>query len=156
MGGIAWADIPDGGVIHGCYKATGGSLRVIDTSTAETCNPSEKPLSWNQTGPTGAAGASLFANVDSDGTLRSGTAVSASFFVSPPFYRVIFSQDVTRCAAVANTGNFAGVQGGLAEGVVASTLHSGFNGDPHSVDVHLRDADTGLLVESQFSLIVTC
>jgi hypothetical protein len=31
IGGIAWADIPDSGLVHGCYKASSGSLRVIDT-----------------------------------------------------------------------------------------------------------------------------
>src|SRR5438093_8775328 len=57
-GGIAYASIPDGsGVIHGCYKTTGGSLRVIDTSVGGTCNSSETPLNWSQTGPKGATGA---------------------------------------------------------------------------------------------------
>src|SRR5436190_11557664 len=57
-GGIAYASIPDGtGVIHGCYKTTGGSLRVIDTSVGGNCNSSETPLSWSQTGPKGATGA---------------------------------------------------------------------------------------------------
>jgi hypothetical protein len=31
IGGIAWADIPDSGLVHGGYKASSGSLRVIDT-----------------------------------------------------------------------------------------------------------------------------
>src|SRR5262249_48921868 len=50
------ADIPDSGVIHGCYQKN-GQLRVIDTSKGGTCLPSENSLSWNQTGPTGAKGA---------------------------------------------------------------------------------------------------
>src|SRR5262245_10124335 len=50
------ADIPDSGLIHGCYKSTGGSLRVIDSSSGGKCSPSEAPLSWNQRGPTGATG----------------------------------------------------------------------------------------------------
>lgn len=57
VGGIAWADIPDAGVIHGCFKTSGGSLRVIDSSKGARCNQSEQPLSWNQTGPTGPSGA---------------------------------------------------------------------------------------------------
>ena len=56
MGGIAWADIPDAGVIHGCFKTVGGGLHVIDTSAGGTCNASETLLDWNQTGPTGAKG----------------------------------------------------------------------------------------------------
>jgi hypothetical protein len=60
MGGIAWADIPDSGVIHGCYKTVGGGLRVIDSDQGVQCNASESPLNWNQagvTGPTGTKGA---------------------------------------------------------------------------------------------------
>jgi len=53
---VVQADIPDGGVIHGCYKTVGGSLRVIDTSAGGSCNPSETSLPWNQPGPTGAHG----------------------------------------------------------------------------------------------------
>jgi hypothetical protein len=56
IGGIAWADIPDSGMINGCYKTVGGGLRVIDTSAGEVCNASEKQLSWNQAGPTGPKG----------------------------------------------------------------------------------------------------
>src|SRR5262245_27863234 len=56
-GGIAYASIPDAsGVIHGCYKTNGGSLRVIDTAAGGMCLSSETPLAWSQTGPTGAAG----------------------------------------------------------------------------------------------------
>jgi hypothetical protein len=47
-GGIAWADIPDAGVIHGCYKTIGGGLRVIDASAGGHCNTGEKSLDWEQ------------------------------------------------------------------------------------------------------------
>ncbi len=53
---VVQADIPDGGVIHGCYQRNVGNLRVID-ATAESCRASEVPLDWNQTGPTGPTGA---------------------------------------------------------------------------------------------------
>lgn len=33
-----------------------GQLRVIDAAQNQTCNPSEKPLNWNQTGPQGPPG----------------------------------------------------------------------------------------------------
>jgi hypothetical protein len=56
-GGIAYASIPDSnGVIHGCYKNTNGSLRVID-SGGKGCQIGETPLDWSQTGPTGPTGA---------------------------------------------------------------------------------------------------
>ena len=54
--GVAHADIPDSGVIHGCYKTRTGYLRVIDTSANQACYQSETALSWNQTGPPGLAG----------------------------------------------------------------------------------------------------
>jgi hypothetical protein len=53
--GIAFATIPDSaGVVHGCYSAKNGALRVID-STAK-CASGELPLNWNQQGPKGDAG----------------------------------------------------------------------------------------------------
>ena len=57
VGGIAWADIPDSGVIHACSIKLNGQLRVIDTSKGQACGPSESALSWNQAGPKGATGA---------------------------------------------------------------------------------------------------
>jgi hypothetical protein len=56
-GGVAYASIPGSGdVISGCYKKNGGALRVIDAGAGVTCNASETPLTWNQTGPKGATG----------------------------------------------------------------------------------------------------
>ena len=52
-GGVAYASIPDGGVIHGCYKTQNGQLRVIDSGG---CGPSETALNWNQTGQQGTTG----------------------------------------------------------------------------------------------------
>lgn len=58
---VVQADIPDSGVIHGCYGKPGtpqrGELRVIDASRGEVCKVIENPLNWNQTGPTGPTGA---------------------------------------------------------------------------------------------------
>src|SRR5262249_26896895 len=55
------ADIPDSGVIHGCYGKSGtpqrGQLRVRDASRGEQCRFYENQLDWSQTGPTGATGA---------------------------------------------------------------------------------------------------
>jgi hypothetical protein len=51
----AVAGIGGGGVINGCYKAQNGQLRLIDPAT-DHCLPSEKPISWNQTGTQGPPG----------------------------------------------------------------------------------------------------
>src|SRR5207245_2410066 len=57
-GGIAWADIPDAGVIHGCYKTVGGVLRVVDADKGGKCTSGETALNWSQPGPTGTKGPS--------------------------------------------------------------------------------------------------
>src|SRR6185437_10732328 len=56
-GGVTYAvaDIGGGGVISACYKAQNGQLRLIDPA-ADQCLPSEKPISWNQTGTQGPPG----------------------------------------------------------------------------------------------------
>lgn len=57
--GFAFASIPDsGGVIHGCYQASGTvhDLRVIDSAKTAKCPTGYKPLNWNQTGPQGPQG----------------------------------------------------------------------------------------------------
>jgi hypothetical protein len=57
VGGIAYASIPDsGGLIHGCFQKNNGNLRVVDSSSGKGCGPSEKPLNWSQTGPSGLTG----------------------------------------------------------------------------------------------------
>ena len=54
------ADIPDAGVIHGCYGKPGtpqtGELRVIDASRGEQCRYYESPLTFDQAGSTGPTG----------------------------------------------------------------------------------------------------
>ncbi len=53
---VAVAMIPDsGGVIHGCYSKSGGSIRVID-NTSTKCGNNETSLDWNQKGQQGLQG----------------------------------------------------------------------------------------------------
>jgi hypothetical protein len=58
---VVQADIPDSGVIHGCYAKPGtpqkGQLRIRDASKGEQCRYYENTLAWNAAGVTGAAGA---------------------------------------------------------------------------------------------------
>jgi hypothetical protein len=57
--GIAYGAISSSGdVIRACYGSATGALRIIDETKA-SCLPSEKALSWNQTGPQGAAGTAV-------------------------------------------------------------------------------------------------
>lgn len=58
VGGVAVASVPDAsGVIHGCRKASDGSVRVIDTASTPTCPSGYVALNWSQAGPAGPAGA---------------------------------------------------------------------------------------------------
>src|SRR5438876_11271656 len=54
-GGIAWAAIPGGDAINGCYQKNEGQLRVIDPGT-DSCRPSEVAIVWNQQGVKGEKG----------------------------------------------------------------------------------------------------
>jgi hypothetical protein len=58
--GVAVADIPDGGVFHGCVKDKNADdeqpLRLIDTSSGGKCRKNETMVTWNATGPQGPAG----------------------------------------------------------------------------------------------------
>lgn len=56
VAGVAAAAIPTrSGVIVGCYKTSGGGLRVIDPSVTK-CKSTETLLKWNQRGARGPAG----------------------------------------------------------------------------------------------------
>lgn len=61
-GGFAFATIPDsGGVLHGCYSQKGTNqyggtqLNIIDSDSA-SCKKDDVQVTWNQSGPPGAAG----------------------------------------------------------------------------------------------------
>ena len=61
LGGAAHAEgllhIPDiNGVIHGCYTADEGTLRLIDPQLDQRCKREETAIKWNQTGPQGPQG----------------------------------------------------------------------------------------------------
>src|SRR5438270_4427953 len=58
--GVAYADLPDSGVIQGCYTnaALSGqrALTLIDTSVGGKCLAAQTAIHWNQAGPAGAQG----------------------------------------------------------------------------------------------------
>lgn len=53
---VAYAALPDGNTINGCYQEITGELRVVHERTGDGCRASERPLAWNQQGPKGDAG----------------------------------------------------------------------------------------------------
>jgi hypothetical protein len=54
-GGVAYALIPQNGVISACYAKATGDLRIVD-ATETSCRPGEAALSWNQQGVAGPQG----------------------------------------------------------------------------------------------------
>jgi hypothetical protein len=53
---VAGGAIPDGNMIHGCYKNDTGDLRVIDAGAGDSCKKNEPSLDWVQTGAQGVQG----------------------------------------------------------------------------------------------------
>jgi len=171
------ASIPDAsGVIHGCYNTSlahgspTGTLRVVDPSSSNgNCASWEAPLNWGQrgmtgptgargltgsrgpTGATGASGVSLFANVDSDGTLMGGTATAATR-TGTGSYRVTFGRNVSNCASVAQSGGFPGFDSATAN-LAGTTQTSSLS--PGDVFVDLQHPNSAG-ADSAFHLIVAC
>lgn len=123
--GLAYATIPSGGVINGCYLKTGGTLRVIDAG--QSCKSNETSLNWSVQGPSGATGAAgatgasgtpgasatkLFAlrAIDESIQQQSG-GITATLAVSnqpiPGYSQVTFTfpQDLSNCVAIAGNSN---------------------------------------------------
>jgi Collagen triple helix repeat (20 copies) len=107
------------------------------------------------TGPTGPAGLSLFANIDDDGTLLSGTATGA-VRTGTGQYTVTFGRDVTACAPVATSGKVPG----SADGIPLATflLSNNDTANPNTVRVFLIVPIAGLPVtaDAAFHLVVAC
>jgi hypothetical protein len=56
-GAAVYGSIPaSNGVITGCYKKSGGALRIIDTALESCTSNNELSVNWNQVGPRGPAG----------------------------------------------------------------------------------------------------
>src|SRR5713226_9013862 len=52
-GAVAFADIPDGSVVHACYEKATGRVRVVDN---KGCQDAERKITWNERGPEGPRG----------------------------------------------------------------------------------------------------
>src|SRR5947209_4476772 len=52
-GAVAFADIPDSGVVHACYDRDSGRVRVVDNTG---CGANERKISWSARGPEGPPG----------------------------------------------------------------------------------------------------
>jgi hypothetical protein len=86
LGGGAYAAVssipgPDG-VIHGCYKKRGGSLRLVPAG--KRCSRRERSIAFNQTGPRGPRGAGTRGSQGSRGFPGSPGATGAKGEQGPP------------------------------------------------------------------------
>ena len=94
----------------------------------------------------------LFAVVNSDGSLARGYGVASSApDGSPGDFQVVFKRGLRKCAYVATLGS-AGSTGG---GPLGETDVVGLSGNKMGVFVQTRDS-TGALAPSGFHLIVSC
>ena len=77
---VASASIPNGSVVHACYKKSGGGLRIIDASkrgAAGKCRKGERTLNWNQPGRTGVTGSNGAAGLAIPGLTGAAGAATA-------------------------------------------------------------------------------
>lgn len=103
-------------------------------------------------GPAGEPGLSLFANVTSDGTIKSGTATGAEL-IGGDKYEVSFGQDVSDCAAVASIGWNEG--GSFAPNALVREVHAG-DPDPNTVTVSFYSLPLDDFITTDFHLILAC
>jgi hypothetical protein len=141
-GGIAAASVPDeGGVIHACYDASSGQVRIVDPVSGgpKGCGKNEIAVDWNQqgrqgdagpqgpagppgpvgpTGPGGPAGPTGPAGpAGPAGTVQSYSAVQANFFEGAGI------PDDTAQHAFASVTVPAGTYAVFAKGIIGSTLN---------------------------------
>jgi hypothetical protein len=132
LGSIAWAAIPDGGAIHGCYDKNTGALRVFDrqTGTPKTCTVKELPLDWNQQGPAGADGApgapdpATSAYVGRFGT-DTGNAASATGASCTLGQVLLTASTVKTAGGVAANGQLLPINGNYALFALLGTTYGG-------------------------------
>lgn len=134
--GVAASTIPGpDGVIHGCYKAYGGALRVVGPN--EGCGSRERPISWNQTGPPGssAAAGALAQAAESEGLSGVGTfSETESATITVPGPGKVLVQGWVRVAPLV-TGVFTHARlRQVATGAV-STMQGGAMGTGSSISV---------------------
>jgi hypothetical protein len=164
---LAMAPQSQASTVYACVKKTSGTPRIVSKKTK--CKKSEKRLSWSTQGPagkngatgapgtagakgdTGAAATTLWAVVESTGTLaRGGTGTVSAKSPSTGRYEIVFKQNVSKCAYIATEGSTtAGVP--VAAFVGVATLEE----NPDGVFVETFNT-AGVLTAEPFHLAVFC
>jgi hypothetical protein len=170
---VAWAAIPNGGVISACYAKSGGALKVIDPAT-DSCSSKETALTWNAQGPAGPPGptgpagptgpqgpkgdpgapaTAYWVVMRADGSVASGSGLdptpggTGKFSGSNGNYVVKFARNVSGCAASVTVDQEIGV--------LAPRFANLSAGKTTQVEVLIYDAD-GHLADAGFELAVFC
>jgi hypothetical protein len=142
-GRVAWAAIPDGNTIHGCYKNDTGELRAIDPSAGGACNPkSETALDWAQTGTAGAQGLQGSPGPQGDTGSVGPDGVSD--------YQIVSATATT----VANSDYKTGLATAIAS-CPAGTDATGEGFELPSTDISIWDEHGGVAIEGNAGLTVT-
>jgi hypothetical protein len=142
-GRVAWAAIPDGNTIHGCFKNDTGILRAIDPSVGDACNPkSETAIAWAQTGSQGVQG------IQGVQGPQGATGLAGTDGVSD--YQIV--------QATATTAFDSSYQTGLATASAScptGTVATGEGFDLPSTSVSIWDEHGGVAIENKVGLTVT-
>jgi hypothetical protein len=172
-------------VIRACVHRAGGGLYL-----ARTCGPRDRRLTWNLTGPAGVPGAAgvpgpagaqgppglpgpagapgapaatLFAQVNFDGTLGAASPGVRVDKVGLGHYQVDFGRDITRCVASvqqggipAGPGGSTGVGDGAAHASIFGAGASFSDGFPTGDTALVSTIDHGGLSDSSFQIAILC
>jgi hypothetical protein len=142
-GRVAWAAIPDGNTIHGCYKNDTGELRVVDPSTGGACNlKSETAVDWSQTGQQG--------NQGSQGPRGPQGATGTEGPDGVTNYQIVSTSATT----VANSDYKTGLATAIASCPTGTTA-TGEGFDLPSTAISIWDEHGGVAIENQAGLTVT-
>jgi hypothetical protein len=142
-GKVAFAAIPSGNTIYGCYKNDSGVLRVIDPSAGGACNAkSETPLSWAQTGGQGSPGI--------QGPRGDQGAVGPNGLDGVSNYQIESATATTVYDSLYKTGLAT-----ASAACPAGTTATGNGFDLPSTSVSIWDEGGGLAIDGQAGLTVT-
>jgi hypothetical protein len=152
--GVAYAQIPSGGVITGCYSKLGGALRVVDAATT-SCRSWETTLTWNQQGQPGPAG--------KDGTNGTNGTNGVSGYTRQHETFVLDPQTSKMVELLCPSGTKP-IGGGGHDGNVFNDKGIGFVSHAYIAESDINDSATGWAVTAvnnftqpaEFSIDVIC
>jgi len=155
--GLVWRGAWSSGThynVNDAVSYNGSSWISRSPNVSQT--PSTSNGNWNLLALAGSPGGppspspSLFAVVNSNGTLNHGSNVSVTGNPSNGNYEVTFNQDVSKCAYAATLGQSSG---GFAVGFISATRDAT---DVRTVDVRTIATNGTTQTDEPFHLIVSC